>query len=106
MRTAGSPSDRGPAVLVLLDSRFVTLWFLVVEERASGLLGNTARRTPRRAGKQDRPASVGTPDETATFTEQGLAHLLTNTTTGNQTVSAGNLIGGGMASADFGAALG
>jgi Zn-dependent metalloprotease len=49
---------------------------------------------------------AGAPDESTTFTEQGLVHFLTNTTTGNQTVSSSNLIGGGMANADFGAALG
>ncbi|WP_203906602.1 M4 family metallopeptidase [Rhizocola hellebori] len=49
---------------------------------------------------------AGAPDETATFAEQGLVHFLTNTSTGNQTVSSSNLIGGGMAIADFGAALG
>ena len=49
---------------------------------------------------------AGAPDETTTYAEQGLVHFLTNTTTGNQTVSSSNLIGGGMANADFGAALG
>jgi hypothetical protein len=49
---------------------------------------------------------AGAPDETTTFAEQGLVHFLTHTTTGNQTVSSGNLVGGGMANADFGAALG
>ncbi len=49
---------------------------------------------------------AGAPDETAAFAEQGLVHFLTNTTTGNQTVSSGNLIGGGMDNADFGATLG
>jgi hypothetical protein len=49
---------------------------------------------------------AGAPDETTTFAEQGLVHFLTHTTTGNQTVSSGNLVGGDMANADFGAALG
>jgi hypothetical protein len=49
---------------------------------------------------------VGAPDETATFTGQGLVHFLTNTATGNQTISAGSLTGGAMINARFGAALG
>jgi hypothetical protein len=55
---------------------------------------NAGRVAARGCGIGFRPRwdiVAGTPDETATFTEQGLAHLLTNTTTDNQTVSSTTL---------------
>jgi Zn-dependent metalloprotease len=49
---------------------------------------------------------VGAPyEDTVNFVDQGTVHFLTNTTSGNQQFSSGNLIGGGMTSALFGGAL-
>ncbi len=50
---------------------------------------------------------VGVPfEDTPTYVDQGTVHLLTVTATGNQAFSQGGMIGGGMASANFGGGLG